>query len=281
MRRRIRSFYKHNTSVFYTLLGLIVVMFFTIGLGISSYFADSDVVESEDKFWLSGEISGKRLLRVFIEKSFGELDPTELHSVRFNGTIFHNGTKNEIYLLKKRPKNAILKINLRSDIDLTYGVNNEMVWGRLQVLGDDDRVYKVSGEEAERIAATATFFSPFVEFAADEASEAESVELTDELGAPSVKVTFKNPLRDCMSVAYLDGENLNLIRRVDFLNDEDEYVVAYSDYRSIEGLLFPFTTKTFSGGELSQEIVLEGVTVNPGVVTSLFAAPAGLINPNE
>jgi zinc protease len=52
-------------------------------------------------------------------------------------------------------------------------------------------------------------------------------------------------------------------------------VVDYSDFRSVDGITFPFREETTVGGEKAQTLVLEEMKVNSAPDPSLFERPAG------
>ncbi|GEM_PF-7086056 len=279
-KRRVRSFYKHNKVVFYALVGLILVLLFTIVLGIFSLFSKTDAELSENKYWLSEPINSNRLFATFIEKSFGGQGHEFLQSVQFSGKLVKEEVSQAFFFLKKRPRYAIFRTDLRPGFELTYGVNLDQVWGRLRIRDKDDKVYSVTGEEAEQIGSLAAFMSPFVELAISESPEVISVNLSEDLGMSTVRVEFISSPDGTRSVSHLNVDNLQLIQRVDFLPDGSTAQVDYSDYRAIEEIWFPFESLHYAEGVLTQKIVIEEIKVNPGIVTSLFEPPAGLDSPS-
>ena len=52
-----------------------------------------------------------------------------------------------------------------------------------------------------------------------------------------------------------------------------EFVVSFSDFREVDGLMLPFQWRTVFNGEQSESRVFEQISVNPEVDAALFASP--------
>jgi hypothetical protein len=55
----------------------------------------------------------------------------------------------------------------------------------------------------------------------------------------------------------------------------------FNNYRNIDGLPVPFEINTRIDGQLYSRIQVESVTLNPGVLSSLFDVPEALRNKEE
>lgn len=276
-RRRAVYFYENNRSVFFTLLGLFAVLAFFVFMGLRSFTSKTDIqseIENrENRFWMQEPINDTQLIRAILEQNFGTGGPEFVRSLRLNGSITMGAEALDFYMLKRRPHSAILKLNLGPGVDLTYGIKDQLVWARLRQR-ELEEVYEVKESEAEGIRLLANFFSPFVEFVLSQSPTFTEVALSDDLGYQAVKLSFYNTAKECDSNVYLSVDDLSVIQRIDHIAAESNERTVYSDYRIIDGVKFPFNSKKYIGDKLTQEIRLEEVAVNPGIISSLFDVPA-------
>jgi hypothetical protein len=271
--RMIRRSYQNNKLLWHTLLVLFVFFLYMIGLLVNRVMNTEEPVKPAMHFWEQGPINAERLQNQILLNAFGPNGADGFQSIRLSGHMGKDTEAQEFYLLKKAPNLAFLKMRFGRDQSVSIGVNADVVWRKLEVEGKPSTVEMIEGEAAEPYQALGNFFTPFMHQVVLRDSKIRSIELSDDLGFESIRIEYENMYKNCRSVVYLDIDDLSELEGVDYLPDNVVSRVQYSDYQSFDGVRVPMKSEYYEGDVLVQQIRLDKVTVNPGVLTQVFMTP--------
>lgn len=100
----------------------------------------------------------------------------------------------------------------------------------------------------------------------------EKVEGAD---AYKLKVTKKSGIEETMFIDVDSGLEVKSVTKTTIRGSETEITTTLSDYRSVEGLLFPFAIESGSANSpQKQRITIEKIELNPDLDPSKFTMPA-------
>jgi outer membrane lipoprotein-sorting protein len=100
----------------------------------------------------------------------------------------------------------------------------------------------------------------------------EKVEGSD---AYKLKITRKNGTVETTYIDTDSGLELKTISKTVIRGNEAEVVTTFSDFREVQGLIFPFAIESSAAGSpQKQKITLEKVEINPNLSDSQFHMPA-------
>jgi len=100
----------------------------------------------------------------------------------------------------------------------------------------------------------------------------EKVEGSD---AYKLKITRKNGTVETTYIDADSGLELKTVSKTMIRGNETEVVTTFSDFREVQGLIFPFAIESSAAGSAQkQKITLEKVEINPDISESQFRMPA-------
>ena len=195
-------------------------------------------------------------------------------TLRMTGDIsFGGGDDGAILVGWKRPGKFRQDLTLhgKSILRATDGSN---AWTMNQLAGDAD-AKPLPPEQMDGIAEQADFDKPLVQYK-EKGSQIEFLG-KDILGgktAYKLKVTLKN---GTVRYEWLDPETYLETRwqgKVSVGGNDIEFATTFSDYRTVDGLKFPFVAETETiGSDRTQKIVFTKIEVNPPIPDDWFAKP--------
>lgn len=195
-------------------------------------------------------------------------------TLRMTGGIsFSGGEDGSLVVGWKRPGKFRQDLTLKgkSILRVTDGSN---AWTMNQLAGDTE-AKPLPPEQMDGVAEQADFDKPLVQYK-EKGSQIEFLG-KDILGgktAYKLKVTLKN---GAVRYEWLDPETYLETRwqgKVSVGGNDIEFATTFSDYRTVDGLKFPFMAETETiGSDRSQKIVFTKIEVNPPIADDWFTKP--------
>jgi hypothetical protein len=277
--KKVIPFYQDRVIFCNTVLGLtfLAVLIILITWAVRSLGSAEPVIVEQVPEWLVEPLEAETVLDAFVRSNFGAKGTEGLQSVSVSGEITMGDEPKPFHLLKKRPDLGLLKIEVMKNVTATYGINPELVWLRLVAPQSEESTTILEGEEAANFRAVGEFFTPLADLATlpkPRVRKVLSVSFAEGSNQDLIEIEFQGA--ELRHISYVNADDLREVRRIDFLGDVAVRETTFSDYRVVEGVLFPFLTQVFSQGELVQKTQLEKVKVNPGVISGLFDVPEDL-----
>jgi hypothetical protein len=208
----------------------------------------------------------------YLRANGGEEQLEALQSVMATGQMESGGQTVPFFSLKRRPDMSLMTLKM-PDYDLTFVVNGEQVWQRVNVKGQEPQYELKTGAEAEALGEMGVFFDPIMRVLLFGEGSIERLVPSMWMGRPTIKIEFRTDDGQMQASAYVDIENMHPLARIEAFADGRERRVLYSDYRSVNGMQEPFHIETYLDDVLQSRVVLEKSTPNVGTVASLFQYP--------
>lgn len=105
-------------------------------------------------------------------------------------------------------------------------------------------------------------------------AELVGTEKINDLDSYKIKFTKKD---GGIEYYFIDCKNFLLQRKLNYRTVKDKEIEIqnnFSDYRSIDGVMFAFTNQNLMGGQLASEIQFESIELNKPVDDKIFVMPA-------
>jgi len=200
----------------------------------------------------------------------------EIQSMRMTGKMtLHQGMEAPIVFQKKRPHFIRIEFTV-GGVTGIQAYDGRTAWAQMPFMGIKD-AQKMPQEEAEDLIEEADFDGPLVDYK----QKGHTVELLgkeDVEGSEAYKL--KLTLRDGkVRYIYLDAETglevklTSIIKREGIENSVDTF---FSDYKEVEGLIFPFAFQVKLKDQPGPQYILDKVELNPQLDDSLFQMPAAV-----
>ncbi len=216
------------------------------------------------------------LMRRLLEARGGEAALRALNSVRIRGTMTKADSEAvEFSLLKKAPRKVLLRLEREGRV-LTTGVSKERMWKRIVDAGGE-RVSVGDGGSLDTPLRQrmALFHDPAILHALDGVGELRSVERRVRDGSDLIHIVLQlEELGECH--LYLESDSLLPVSESIFADGggtTPEIRLVYDNWTSVDGIVFPFQTTRFEKGRRVHRLQVEEISINPFLLSSLFAAP--------
>lgn len=214
-------------------------------------------------------------------KAMGGKDKlTALKSVRMTGKMKMGPMEAPFTMTKARPAGLRVDFTIQG-MTGTQAYDGATGWLLMPFTGNKD-AQKMTEEMLKDVRAEADFDGPTFDYKA-KGNKVEYVGKEDVQGTPAykLKVTTKDGKE---SLVYLDAETYLAIRTEATRNmqgQEMEMETTIGDYKTVEGLLFPFSIDSHVKGKegMGQAITVDKIELNPKVDSTIFAMPAAAAKP--
>jgi outer membrane lipoprotein-sorting protein len=194
-----------------------------------------------------------------------------LNTARMSGRIVNStGREAQMMVWAKRP-NLMRRQTQVDNQKIVDGFDGAVAWVMHPTLG----VQTAKGPESELVRTQAEFDNVFVDYKA----KGHTVELagTETIaGRPSyhLKLTRKDGQVQHHYIDAENGQELRTIASVSQAGRTAEVVMDYSDYRQVDGVTLPFTTRQSVNGSEVASVVFDQVQFNVPIDDTLFKVPA-------
>ncbi|HAV14637.1 MAG TPA: hypothetical protein DCX06_14265 [Opitutae bacterium] len=213
---------------------------------------------------------------VFVEKYLQQNCNLELmettQTIRISGRIIKGDSIQKFTLAKKKPDLLRLKI-IQNPLEITYGVSGETVWRRTQLPNQESHTLFIEGEDAQRWIQQSRFYDLIIS-TYQGLGRIESIAPTDYEAKTYLKVKVMTAEGNSVEI-LVDPLTMYPFSETKRLGKSTQ-TSYFSDYRLIGGLPFSFKLKTYVDGTLDRETVLTEASINIGILSDYFNAPANL-----
>lgn len=212
---------------------------------------------------------GMTLVQKHVEAIGGDAG-LKLQALEFVGTfeIQAMGIGGDLAIYEKAPSNRLITIELTGFGSIVQGTNGNVAWANMQP-GQPPQI--LTEEQAAEAIGRADFYERWD--AERSAKSAVTTGTEDIDGVTCYRVEIESPTGE-REIAFFDAET-GLKRRTVGLSDEGltRITTTYSDYRTVEGLLFPFVLDIVNP-QATQKITIAEVKIDPELASDRFAPPA-------
>ena len=212
------------------------------------------------------------LRRAYIAANGDESSIRELNSIRASGVLETGDERASFTSIKKRPWQSVLNLRFHTH-ELTFAVDGDTVWQRVQPRGKEPIVNLKSGEEARRIRQLGAFFDPVMMLFLLGKGTILGIREGNWEDQASVVLDFENEELALRSTAYIDPKTMFLLARVDALPDGGNRTLLYSDHRKVLSVIEPFVIETRVNGEFDNRVKINRIEYNVGAFSSTFEYP--------
>ncbi len=195
----------------------------------------------------------------------GEAKLKAVQTLRQTGTITLQGQTAQLMTVAKRPNLSRQDISIMGTT-ITMAFDGTKAWMMNPMIGADP--VEMPAEQAEMIKDQADIDGPLLDYKA-KGSTVELVGLEDANGRKAfhLRITRKGlPPTDL----FIDSQNYLDVKAVTVVPGSGTMEVAFSDYRSIDGMMVPFTVKSSAAGMTLSELKLDRVEFNVTLPADAF-----------
>jgi len=243
---------------------------------------EEEVVKVTDFIPATGEIRKDKLVQGFLAMNGGQDKILQMRSVRLDGKLLFGEADApvDLFISKMKPDKARMKLEL-NNADLTVGVNGTEVWRMVEMPNRPTLYEYIEGDEALSFQRMGNFHTPFVNVVLGLSGEITGIERSEFEGMPAIKVDFTQEIGEPPATAYLDAETLLQVARIETDADGVLHQTRYENYEAHGGMMMPMRITVEQDGELRNQLTIERVSVNPGVLSGAFAPPPQLADTAE
>jgi len=195
----------------------------------------------------------------------GEAKLKSVQTLRQTGTITLQGQTAQLMTVSKRPNLSRQDISIMGTT-ITMAFDGTKAWMMNPMIGTDP--VEMPAEQAEMIKDQADIDGPLMDYKA-KGSTVELVGLEDANGRKAfhLRITRKGlPPTEL----FIDSQNYLDVKAVTVVPGSGTMEVAFSDYRSIDGMMVPFTVKSSAAGMTLSELKLDKVEFNVTLPADAF-----------
>jgi len=213
------------------------------------------------------------LIKKNLDAKGGAQKVKAIKTAKLTAKIIQQGLEIPLIIQKKRPRFVRVDITFQGKTQ-TVAYDGESGWKTDPFQGSPDPE-KIAGDDLKETEEQSDMDGPLVDYK-EKGHKVELVGKEDLEGTPvyNLKLTLKNG--DVRNI-YIDAENylelkVNLKRRTPGGEIEvDQYV---GNYKSVNGVLYPFSLETKIKGQTANQITIEKIEIDVPVEDSLFKMPA-------
>ena len=209
----------------------------------------------------------------YIEANGGGQRLDALQGILSTG-IFESGKRKiEFRTIKRRPDKSITTLKMK-EYNLSFIVNGDHVWQRIEQQGIEPVDTLKEGPEADAMRELGHFFDPLMYAVLEQRKGIVSITPDTWQGEDCLLVELNLPFRGIKAQVFVDPLKMTPIARVENFDQEQIREIFYADYRSVnKGILEPFKIDTFLNGELQSRVLVDKCFANRGILTSIFEHP--------
>lgn len=222
------------------------------------------------------EIDVSELLDAYLEAMGGRDALQRIRSVRYEGRIDFSPSVQDFQMYLLVPDKGMLVISPGEVASKKLMLNGDTAWQVFEKPNGARELMLLEEDETRALKWSMRVHYTFREIAMEGRASQLSVREIEYLGKPCYEVS-KEAGDGSNFLAVLDQETLYLLKTLETVNggeEKDELTVLYDDYRMVSGVVEPYHSKLYRNGSLDNEVVVESIRINSGVMSSLFEIPA-------
>lgn len=228
----------------------------------------------------NGEILVPELLDTYLETVGGRDALEGVRSVRYKGRLIEDGSELELQILISSQKKGMIIVSPGKDYSQKIILNGDTAWQEVKLGGGKLKIVPLDEADTQSLAWSLRVNNTLRSLAlgGEEARAGLTAREIEFQEKPCFELT-KRRADGSQFLAVLDRKSLYLLEAEETVRHADgsEHLqTIYADYRTVFGIALAFETKTYKDGIFQNEIDLESIEVNPGLISSLFEIPEEL-----
>lgn len=221
------------------------------------------------------EIDASELLEAYLEAAGGRDALQRVRSVRYEGRVVFSSSGKDFQMYLLLPDKGMLVTSPGEAGSQKLMLNGDTAWQVIEKPDGAREMKRLDEDETRALAWSMRVHNSFREIAMEGRASELSIREIEYLGEPCYEVSQKAPDGSSL-LAVLDKETLYLLKTVEAVNrgeEKDKFTVLYDDHRMVSGVVEPYQTKLYRNGSLDNEVIIDSIRINSGVMSSLFEIP--------
>ncbi|HKK18984.1 MAG TPA: hypothetical protein VJ952_09925 [Opitutales bacterium] len=228
----------------------------------------------------SGQIELPELMSAHLDAIGGREALQQVRSVRYEGRVSFESRENDFQMLLLLPDKGMLVTNPDQPDSLKLMLNGEIAWQVTESLDGARRITPLKKEAVESLKWSLRVHNTFRRMALESQFADLSVREIRYDGNPCYEVSKTMP-NGSEFTAILEKETLYLLKTLESIltnGDMDVFKVVYDDHRMVSGIVEPYKTTLYRNGKMDNEVSINTIRINTGVISSLFEVPEEIRN---
>jgi len=269
----------------YWLLPVIVLLVIIAGaayLALSFYFQQEvSAGDGEPAAFstASDKVEASELLNAYLQAIGGRDALNQVRSVRYEGRVIFGSGQNEFQMLLLKPDKGMLVTNPGEAGSLKLMLNADYAWQVVENRVGAREISPLDELGTQSLQWSLRVHNTFRRIALEGQSVGLSVRQMEYLGKPCYEVSKAMP-NETDFKAILEKETLYLLKTEETISGKDgkdKFTVLYDDHRMVSGIIEPYETKLYRNGKMDNEVVIDSIRINTGVISSLFEVPEEIL----
>ena len=227
-----------------------------------------------------GEIAPSELVEAYIDAMGGRDALRQIRSVRYEGRVVFESSEKDFQMYLLMPDKGMLVTNPGGRSSQKLMLNGDIAWQVIEMPDGAREVARLGDDEARALKWSMRVHNTFREIALNGGASELEIREIEYLGEPCFEASRE--LADGSSfTAVLDRETLYLLKTVETVSrgeESDTFTVLYDDYRMVSGVVEPYHTMLYRNGALDNEVMIDSIRMNSGVMSSLFEVPEEVLD---
>lgn len=194
-------------------------------------------------------------------------------SIKQSGSFIQQGQELPLTIQVKRPNNLRFEISVQSQ-SVILGFDGTTGWGINPFLGSKEP-QKLPDEQLKDVIDQADIDGVLVDYK-EKGHKVELVGKEDLDGSPAYKLKVSKKNGDTQYI-FIDAGNYLEVKAIDKQKTpggEVEVETYQSDFKAVEGVLFPYAIESKAQGQTVLQIKLNKIEVNSAIEDTIFKMPA-------
>ncbi len=224
----------------------------------------------------SGDILVPELMESYLTAAGGREALNSIRSVRYKGRIVESMGEINFQILVSLPDKGMIITDPGKEISQKLVLNGDTAWQESMRGMGEPKITRLGEEDTNSLKWSLRVHNTFRGHALEGRIDAFSGRKIEFQGRPCYELTKVMP-DDSRFIAVLDAATLYLVKSVETTyrgGAPERLEVLYEDHRKVSsGIVEAYQTKTYKKGELYNEVFLDYIEINPGLISSLFEVP--------
>lgn len=232
-------------------------------------------VQRPDFVGESGEIIIPKLLESYLSAVGGRNALESIQSVRYKGLLKESTGDVSFQILVSLPDKGMILTDLGQGVRHKLVLNGEAAWQAIDLSDGTRKILPLNEANTASLVWSLQVHNTFRRLALEGSGAGFTARKIEFLDKPCYELTKLMP-DDSLFEAVLDAETLYLLQSEELApgaQGMERLEVRYSDHRMNSGIVEPYQTKTYKSGELFNEVLLESIERDPGLISALFDVP--------
>ncbi len=196
----------------------------------------------------------------------------EVNTFQMKGKSMNYGMESDFTIFIKRPAKFYLEVPIQGNI-MKQAYDGENAWMIAPWTGSTDP-QDMTGPQKKGMKMQADFDGQLYNWK-EKGYKAEYLGTDDMEGTEVYKIRIIDEDGDEF-IHFIDSDSFVILKmksKMKIQGNEIETETFYSNFKPIEGIIFPFNVETKFGGQTNSNIIIEEIILNPEVDDSIFEKP--------